>query len=109
MIASLDEHGFPDAVLRSTLPVMVVFTTAWAGSFHIVRATLESMAREYEGMINSYLVDTEKARALAEQYGVRQVPTTLFFRRGEVVDLIPGAVPGAELKKKIDDLLRRTD
>ena len=44
MIASLDEHGFPDAALRSTLPVMVVFTTAWAGSFHIVRATLESIA-----------------------------------------------------------------
>jgi thioredoxin 1 len=64
--------------------------------------TLEELVREGNGNITLAKVNVDEQPALAARYGIRSIPTILFVKGGQVLDQVIGAVPKAQLKKKLD-------
>jgi thioredoxin 1 len=66
---------------------------------------IEELAKEYEGKIVVGKCDVEENEDLAAEFGIRNIPTVLFFKNGDVVDKLIGAQPKAKLVEKFDSLL----
>lgn len=101
----LDDAGFGDFIRRSSIPVMVDFYSPTCGHCRSLAPVVESLAREYAGRVNVAKLDTSRHQATAAQYGIRGVPTLIFFRGGEVVDQVVGAVPKEQIAGKLNTLL----
>ncbi len=104
-VASVTSDNFEETVLQARNLVMVDFWATWCGPCKIVSPVVEELAKEYEGRVLFAKVNTDENPDLASQYKIRGIPTLMFFRDGEEVDQIVGAVPKAQLKSKIDSLL----
>lgn len=92
-------------VLQSEGLVMVDFWAAWCGPCRIVAPTVEELAGEYAGKLKVAKLNTDENPDLASKYKIMGIPTLMFFKKGERVDQIVGAVPKPQLKAKIDALL----
>ena len=101
----LNEANFNDEVIESAQPVLVEFVTEWSGACQIIDPIMEQLMEEFEGMVKFCCVDLEKNEGLAEQYGIKDLPTLLFFKKGEVEDHIVGAVSKRVLAGKLNSLL----
>ena len=101
----LTEKNFEQQVLRSTGLVVVDFWADWCGPCHIIAPVIEELAVAYEGRVKVGKLDTEASPKIAERYGIRSIPTLLFFKDGEVVDQAIGALPKSVLVEKLDQLL----
>ncbi len=82
--------------------MMVDFWAEWCAPCRAIAPTLEELARESGGKVSLAKVNVDEHPSLAARYGVRSIPTILFMRDGTVVDQVIGAVPKAQLKKKLD-------
>ena len=101
LVLHLTDRSFDEAVLAN--PAMVVdFWAPWCGPCRVVAPVLDELAREYEGRATVAKVNVDEQAALAGRFGVRSIPTLLFFKDGAVVDQVVGAVPAAELRKRLD-------
>ncbi len=90
---------------QGQLPAIVDFYADWCGPCKMVAPILEELAKEYEGKIVIYKVDTEKEQELSMVFGIQSIPTLLFIdAKGEPM-LEPGAYPKHVLKKVIDEQL----
>ena len=96
---------FAREVLESTRPVLVDFTAHWCPPCRAIAPILESLAAEYEGRIKMAQLNVDDHQELAEQYGVRAMPTLLFFKGGKVVKQIVGALPRAKLEEAVREVL----
>jgi len=103
-IAFTDET-FEEEVLKSSTPVVVVFSSDSSGSTYITLRQVQELVREYEGRIKVGTLEVEKNGLITRQFRIRQVPTLLFFKNGLVVDYIIGTVRKSDLRTGIDDLL----
>ena len=85
--------------------VVVDLWAEWCGPCRSITPSIEELATEYEGkaIIGKYNVDEENE--LSTEYGVRSIPTNLFFKDGKLADKQVGASPKASIKAKIDALL----
>ncbi|MFL1685049.1 MULTISPECIES: thioredoxin [Bacteroidales] len=85
--------------------VVVDLWAEWCGPCRSITPSIEELATEYEGkaIIGKYNVDEENE--LSTEYGVRSIPTILFFKDGKLADKQVGASPKASIKAKIDALL----
>jgi len=101
-----DESNFGSLVLTSSLPVAVDFWAAWCAPCKILAPTFKELAEEYDGKVRFVKVDTEESSELARRYGVMSIPTVGFFVKGQMVDRSVGAVPKAQLKARIEAVLR---
>lgn len=86
-------------------PLVVDFWATWCGPCRIVGPIISELAEEYDGRITVGKCDVEEAEDLAVDFGIRNIPTILFFKGGQVVDKIVGAVPKDQLKAKFEALL----
>jgi thioredoxin 1 len=102
----LTETNFRHVVMRSIQPVLVEFRADWSGTCDIMSPILEELSVSYEGRIAIGLVDADKNGNLAEEYGITFLPTFVFFKKGQVIDHIVGAVPKPVMTEKIDRLIR---
>jgi thioredoxin 1 len=101
LVLHLTDRSFDEAVLAN--PAMVVdFWAPWCGPCRVVAPVLDELAREYEGRATVAKVNVDEQAALAGRFGVRSIPTLLFFKDGAAVDQVVGAVPAAELRKRLD-------
>ena len=82
--------------------LMVDFWAEWCAPCRAIAPTLEEVARESAGKVSLAKVNVDEHPSLAARYGVRSIPTILFVKDGAVVDQVIGAVPKAQLKKKLD-------
>ncbi len=82
--------------------VLVDFWASWCGPCRSLAPVLEKLAGEYRDSLKLVKVDTDREQALAMQFGIRSLPTVLFFREGRVVDQFMGALPEADIREKID-------
>ena len=82
--------------------LMVDFWAEWCAPCRAIAPTLDELARESAGKVSLANVNVDEHPALAARYGVRSIPTILFMKGGTVVDQVIGAVPKAQLKKKLD-------
>jgi thioredoxin 1 len=82
--------------------LMVDFWAEWCAPCRAIAPTLEELARDSAGKVSLAKVNVDEHPGLAARYGVRSIPTILFIKGGAVVDQVIGAVPKAQLKKKLD-------
>lgn len=88
---------------------MIDFYADWCGPCKAVAPVLEELAAEYEGKIYIYKVDTEKEQELAAVFGIRSIPTLIFVPMGENPQMIQGALPKANLKDAIEQVLLKNE
>lgn len=94
------------ATLKSgELPLVVDFWATWCGPCRMVSPIIAEMAEAYDGKVVVAKCDVEDNEELAAEYGIRNIPTILFFKNGEVVDKVIGAQPKAKIEEKIQALI----
>lgn len=86
-------------------PFAIDFWATWCGPCRMVAPIISEMAEKYDGKIVVGKCDIEECDDLAAQYGIRNIPTVLFFKNGEVVDKLVGAVSKAKFEEKFEALL----
>ncbi|WP_455674215.1 thioredoxin [Phocaeicola sp.] len=86
-------------------PAIVDFYATWCGPCKMVAPILEELAKEYDGQIVIYKVDTEKESDLASVFGIRSIPSILFIPMEGKPEMAQGAMPKASFKKAIDEFL----
>ena len=87
------------------LPLVVDFWATWCGPCRMIAPIIEELAKEYDGKIVVGKCDVEENDDLAAEFGIRNIPTILFFKNGEVVDKLIGAQGKAKLEEKFQALL----
>ena len=103
-ITHLTETSFDEAVVEHGA-LVVDFWAPWCGPCRAIAPTLEALGEEYAGRVAIAKVNVDEQPVLASRYQVRSIPTLLFIKEGKVVDQLVGAVPKAQLTKRMDALL----
>ncbi len=86
-------------------PCIIDFYADWCGPCKTIAPILEDLAKEYDGQIYIYKIDTEKEQELAAAFGIRSIPTILFCPMGESPQMAQGAMPKDAFKKAIEEVL----
>jgi thioredoxin 1 len=94
-----------ESLKAGNLPLVVDFWATWCGPCRMLAPVIEELAKEYEGKLVVGKCDVEENEDLAAEFGIRNIPTVLFFKNGDVVDKLIGAQPKAKLVEKFDSLL----
>ena len=106
-ILAVTSSTWDSEVLNSDTLVMVDFWAAWCGPCRIIAPTVEELAGEYAGRLKVCKLNTDENPDIASKYKIMGIPTLLFFKKGEKLDQIVGAVPKPQLKAKIEALLAK--
>ncbi len=94
-----------ETLKNGSLPLVVDFWATWCGPCRMIAPIIEELAKEYDGKIAVGKCDVEENDDIAAAYGIRNIPTILFFKNGEVVDKTVGALPKAKIEEKFKALL----
>ncbi|HHW67523.1 thioredoxin [Defluviitalea raffinosedens] len=105
MAKQLTPQEFQSEVLDSKDLVLVDFFATWCGPCKMMAPVIDQLAEEMNGKVKIFKIDVDEARDLAAKYRIMSVPTLMFFKNGEVVDQIMGAVPKDRLVDKINALI----
>ena len=101
----LTEANFRKKVLKSNMPVLVEFAADWSGVCHILEPILKKIAVNFQGKIKVGKINIGNNEHLVNRFGIRDVPTLLFFKHGRVVDHVIKAVPKEVIVAKLNRLL----
>ena len=96
---------FQSTVIDSAQPAIVDFWAVWCPPCKMIAPLIEEIANEYDGKAVVGKVDVDSNQSLAKKYGIRSIPTILFFKNGEIADQIIGAVPKDQLTSRLDALM----
>ena len=105
MALEITDANFEELVMKSDKPVMIDFWAVWCGPCRMVAPIVEEMATEYEGKAIVGKVDVDSNPGIAVKFGIRNIPTMLFIKNGEVADKQVGAAPKQHFTAKLDALL----
>lgn len=105
MALQITDASFEEVVLKSDKPVLVDFWATWCGPCRMLGPVIEELATEYEGRVVVGKVDVDNNQEFAAKYGVRNIPTVLVFKDGEVVGRQVGVAPKKTYTDALDSLL----
>ena len=101
----LDDSTFAAFINQATKPVMVDFFSPTFGPCRMMSPVVDNLAKKYVGKIILAKLDTSSNRMIPSQYQIRGVPTLIFFKNGQTVDQMTGAMPEVSLSKKLDQFV----
>lgn len=104
MEVTITNNNF-ESYRNGDLPLVMDLWATWCGPCRMIAPIIAELANDYEGKIVVGKCDVEENNEIAMQFGVRNIPTILFFKGGEVVDKLVGAAPKATIEEKIKALL----
>ena len=105
MALELTDANFEELVMKADQPVLVDFWAVWCGPCRMVGPVVEEIAKDYEGKAIVGKVDVDNNPEVASKFGIRNIPTILFMKNGEIVDKQVGAAQKAQLTEKLDAML----
>ncbi|MDD4760026.1 MAG: thioredoxin [Bacteroidaceae bacterium] len=86
-------------------PMMIDFSATWCGPCKKMAPIIEELGKKYDGRIIVGKVDVDENPEITSQFGIRNIPTILFFKDGQVVDKTVGAIPANDVEAKMEKLL----
>lgn len=101
-----NDSTFNDELQKSTQPVLVDFYAPWCGPCQALTPVLEELAAEYEGRFAIAKINIDDNKAIPSRFGVRSVPTMIFFKNGQEARRIVGLLPKSELKVIMDHIVK---
>lgn len=105
MAVEITDANFTDLVQNSDKPVLIDFWAEWCGPCRMVAPIVEEMANDYAGKAVIGKVNVDENPDVSAKFGIRNIPTVLFLKGGQVVDKSVGAVPKNILTEKMNALL----
>lgn len=104
-VVELDDSSFDRVVGHASLPVLVDFYSPTCGPCRMIAPVIAQLAGKYAGKAVVAKYDTSRFQMSAARFGIRGVPTLIFFKQGQVVDQLVGAAPQADIERRLNNLL----
>jgi thioredoxin 1 len=101
-ILTLTDSNFKELVVESTQPVLVDFWAEWCGPCKMLGPILEELANEYEGRVKVGKLNIDEFPSIANDFGIRAIPTMLIFKGGQVSEQVVGLRSKRDLKANLD-------
>ena len=105
MALEINEANYEELVTKSDKPVLLDFWATWCGPCRTIAPIVDELATEYEGKAVIGKVDVDSNSAITAKFGIRNIPTLIFIKNGEMVDKLVGAVQKSAIAAKLDSLL----
>jgi thioredoxin 1 len=105
MPTALTTKNFRMEIMKANRISIVQFKTEWSGASQIIDPIYSELAKSYKGQVDFYSVDVEKEKDLYEEYMIKELPTILFFKNGDVIDHVSGLTSKNKLIAKIENAL----
>ena len=102
---AVTDDTFEAEVVQSDKPVIVDFWATWCGPCKMIAPILEEIAGEYADQVKVAKLDVDSNNITAGKYGIMSIPSLLFFKNGEEVDRVIGAIPKSQLMSRLDKVL----
>ena len=102
----LTDSNFQREVLESPVPVLVEFGASWCGTCHMIAPIIKELASKFQGKMKVCKMDVDANEQIIKKYGVRDLPTLLYFKNGQFMDYIIGIAPKTEIVNKFQNLLK---
>ena len=107
MAEAVTSATWDQEVLKANGLVLVDFWAVWCGPCRMVAPIVDELSKEYEGKLKVLKLNTDENPDVAGKYRIMGIPTLMFFKNGQTVDQVVGAVPKVQLKTKVDTLLAK--
>ena len=105
MALEVNDSNFEEVVVKSVKPVLVDFWAEWCGPCRMIAPIIDEISKEYSEKALVVKCDVDSSPGVAAKYGIRNIPTILFFKDGKIADKQVGAVPKNNFASKLNALI----
>ncbi len=104
-VVEVNDQSFESEIIKSGMPVVVDFWAPWCGPCRMIAPVTEKLSEEYADRVKFCKLNVDENPEMSQKYGVMSIPMLIFFKGGQQVDSVLGAVPESMLQPKVKALL----